>query len=173
MVAMLYFAYGANLHAQAVADWCRQFGHRAPSLRNGAPAILDNYRMAFPIFSEYWGGGTADIVYDPGKYVAGAVFELAEAEMDVLDLKVRRQIDPSGRELGPYRRVDVELRPMGKGATMRAVTYQGTEQEAYHIPPTQAYLDLIVEGAFQHGLSVMWISYLKSFSAQPRRPGRE
>ena len=42
------------------------------TLKPGKPAVLDNYRLCFPIFSEYFGGGIADIVYDPGKYVAGA-----------------------------------------------------------------------------------------------------
>ena len=59
---MWYFAYGSNLNARAVSDWCRHFGHRAPNLKPGRPAVLDNYRLGFPIYSEYWGGGIADIV---------------------------------------------------------------------------------------------------------------
>ena len=169
---MLYFAYGSNLHANSVAEWCRHYGHRPPNLRDGKPTILDNYRLSFPVFSEYWGGGTADVIYDPGKYVAGAIFELTDAEAAVLDAKVRRQVGEGGRETGVYKRIDVEVHPMGKGKPVQAYTYQGVEQEGYHIPPTQTYVDLIVEGAFQHGLSVMWISYLKSFSAQAARKPR-
>ena len=48
----------------------------AATSKAGRPAVLDNYRLGFPIFSEYWGGGIADIVYDPGKYVSGALFDL-------------------------------------------------------------------------------------------------
>ena len=168
----LYFAYGSNLHAAGVAEWCRHYGQRPPNLRDGRPTILDNYRLAFPVFSEYWGGGTADVVYDPGKSVAGATFELTDAEAAVLDQKVRRSVDDAGREVGVYKRIDVTVRAMGKGPTVQAYTYQGVEQEAYHIPPTQTYVDLIVQGAYEHGLSVMWISYLRSFSAQAaRKPG--
>ena len=75
---MLYFAYGSNLNARAVTDWCRHHGHRPVGLQGGKPAVLDNYRLGFPIFSEYWGGGIADIVYDPGKYVAGALLPRCE-----------------------------------------------------------------------------------------------
>jgi hypothetical protein len=65
-----YFAYGSNLNAAAVTEWCRHYAHKTPALRNGRAAVLDNYRLCFPLFSEYWGGGIADIIYDPGKYVA-------------------------------------------------------------------------------------------------------
>ena len=169
---MLYFAYGSNLNAGSLAEWCRHYGRRAPNLRNGRPAILDNHRLAFPVFSEYWGGGTADVVYDPGKYVSGAVFEVGEADMETIDQKVRRRVEPDGRETGVYKRVAVVVRPRGKGRAMEAVTYQGVEQEALHIPPTQNYLDLLVAGAFEHGLSQMWVSYLQSFSTQQARPPR-
>ena len=167
---MLYFAYGSNLHHASLGEWCRHYGHKCPTLRGGRPAILDNYRLAFPVFSEYWGGGTADVVYDPGKHVAGAVFELTDAEAETIDAKVRRRVEPGGRETGVYKRIDVTVRPPGKGRPMPAFTYQGVEQEAYHIPPTQNYLDLLIEGAVEHGLSVMWVSYLKSFPVQGARP---
>jgi hypothetical protein len=55
------------------------------------------------------------------------------------------------------------------------MTYQGTNVEKYHIPPTQHYMDLLIQGAYSHGLSMMWIAYLQSFSTQaakkPRPPG--
>src|SRR6187402_1884710 len=100
---MWYFAYGSNLSARGVGEWARHFGHRAPAMKNGRAAVLDNYRLCFSIFSEYWGGGIADIVYDPGKYVAGAMFDVTEAELDVLDAKVSRKLDSAGREIGIYK----------------------------------------------------------------------
>lgn len=171
---MLYFAYGSNLNARAVADWCRQYGYRVPAIKNGRPAVLDNYRLCFPIFSEYWGGGIADIVYDPGKYVAGALFDLSESDLLTLDAKVGRRLD-GDVEVGVYARKIVTVSPLGKGPPVQAITYQGVSVEKYHIPPTKHYMDLLVQGAYQHGLSLMWISYLQSFSIQqgrpPRRPG--
>ena len=106
---MWYFAYGSNLNARAVAEWSRHHGHRAPSLKPGRPAVLDNYRLCFPIFSEYWQGGTADIVYDPGKSVAGALFDLSEADMKLIDQKIDRRLDSNGREAGIYQRIDLIL----------------------------------------------------------------
>jgi hypothetical protein len=144
-------------------------------MKPGRPAVLDNYRLCFPIFSEYWGGGIADIVYDPGKYVAGVLFDLTDAEIAVLDLKVNRKLDSSGRELGTYKRIDVKVAPLGKGEPVQATTYQGISVERYHIPPTQHYMESVVQGAYSFGLSIMWISYLQTFSTQvgrkPRPPG--
>lgn len=172
---MWYFAYGSNLNSRAVAEWCRHYGFRPPPLKSGKPAVLDNYRLSFPIYSEYWGGGIADIVYDPGKYVAGALFDLSEADLAILDQKVVRKLDPAGRDVGVYKQIEVEVSPLGRGQPIKAVTYQGVSVERYHIPPTQHYMDLVIQGAFNFGLSMMWISYLQSFGIQegrkPRRPG--
>jgi gamma-glutamylcyclotransferase len=172
---MWYFAYGSNLNSRAVAEWARHFGHRPPAMKSGKPAILDNYRLCFPIFSEYWGGGIADIVYDPGKYVSGALFDLSEAEMKILDQKVERKLDGSGKEVGVYKRIEVKIAPLGKAEPVMATTYQGTNVERYNIPPTQHYMDLVIQGAYSYGLSMMWVSYLQSFSTQtgrkPRPPG--
>src|SRR5688572_20230975 len=169
---MWYFAYGSNLNSRAVAEWSRHFGHKPPPMKPGKPAVLDNYRLCFPIFSEYWGGGIADIVYDPGKYVAGAVFDLSEGDLAILDHKVSRKLDGTGKEVGVYKRIEMEVAPLGKGQPMKAVTYQGVSVERYHIPPTQHYMDLVIQGAYSFGLSMMWISYLQSFSTQAGRKPR-
>lgn len=172
---MLYFAYGSNLNAKAVTDWCRHYGHKPPNLKHGKPASLTNYRLCFPIFSEYWGGGIGDVVYDPGKYVAGVLFDLPEQDLATLDAKVNRRLDLNGQEVGTYAVKEVEVVPSGQTKALKAVTYLGVNAEKYHIPPTQNYMDLVVQGAYANGLSMMWISYLQSFSVQqartPRPPG--
>ncbi|MFT3787149.1 MAG: gamma-glutamylcyclotransferase family protein [Tepidisphaeraceae bacterium] len=166
---MHYFAYGSNLNAKAVADWCRHYGHRPPAMKNARAGVLDNYRMCFPIFSEYWGGGIGDIEYDPGKYVQGSVFEVNDAELATLDAKVGRKLDATGKEVGVYKLIEVTIAPLGKGKPVQAWTYQGVNVEKYHIPPTQYYMDLVIQGAYQVGLSMMWIAYLQSFSTQTGR----
>jgi hypothetical protein len=172
---MWYFAYGSNLNSRAVAEWCRHYGYRPPAMKPGRPAVLDNYRLSFPIFREYWAGGIGDSVYDPGKYVMGAMFDLTDTDLSVLDAKVNRKLDSSGKEIGTYKRIEVKIAPTGKGESLKAITYQGTSVERYHIPPTQHYMDLIIQGAYSFGLSMMWIAYLQSFPLQqgrkPRPPG--
>ena len=172
---MWYFAYGSNLNVKAVTEWCRHYGHRPPTLKPGRAGVLDNYRLGFPIYSDYWGGGIGDIVYDPGKYVMGVLFDLSETDQHVLDQKVGRKLDPAGREIGVYKRIDVKVAPLGKGEPVKAITYQGLSADRYHIPPTQHYMDVLIQGAYANGLSMMWVAYLQSFSTQagrkPRVPG--
>ncbi len=162
---MWYFAYGSNLNSRAVSEWCRHFGYRPPNIKSGRPAVLDNYRLSFPIFSEYWGGGIADIVYDPGKYVAGAIFEITDNDAKILDQKIGRRLEGE-REVGTYQRIEVKVAPLGKPDKVTAFTYQGVSVERYHIPPTQHYMDLVIQGAYSFGVSMMWIAYLQSFSTQ-------
>jgi hypothetical protein len=169
---MLYYAYGSNLNARAVAEWCRHHDQRRVALQGGRPAVLDNYRLGFPIFSEYWGGGIADIVYDPGKYVMGVLLDVTEAELALLDRKVGRRLDAAGQDVGVYRLTEVKVSPLGKGAPVKAVTYQGTCADRNHIPPTRHYMDLLIQGACAHGLSTMWLSYLQSFDTQVGRKPR-
>ncbi len=169
---MWYFAYGSNLNQRAVTEWCRHYGHKSPNLKGGRSAVLDNYRLCFPIFSEYWGGGIADIVYDPGKYVQGAIFQLTEPEMVTLDAKVGRKLDAAGKEIGVYKRLDVKVAPLGRGEPVQAVTYQGVSVDRVHIPPTQHYMDTVIQGAYGFGLSMMWVAYLQSFSTQQGRKPR-
>lgn len=166
---MWYFAYGSNLNVRAVAQWCRHHGRRLPSMRSPRPATLPNYRLCFPIYSEFWGGGIADIVYDPGKGVSGALFELTEPEIKILDEKVGRKLDTNNREVGQYRRIEIVVNPIGKGEPIKAMTYQGAIVEKNHIPPSQYYMDLVVQGAYAAGLSMMWIAYLQSFSTQQNK----
>jgi hypothetical protein len=170
---MYYFAYGSNLNAKAVAEWAKHFGHRVPAFKQMRPAVLDNYRLCFPIFSEYWGGGIGDIEYDAGKYVMGGLVELTEPELAVLDDKVGRRLDSGGKEIGVYKHVEVTIAPLGAAvAPVRAITYQGVNVEKYHIPPTKYYMDLLLQGAYDAKLSMMWISYLQSFSTQAGRKPR-
>src|SRR5439155_9533918 len=105
-LCMWYFAYGSNLNSRAVAEWCRHFKLKAPAMKNGRAGVLDNYRLGFSIYSEYWGGGIADIVYDPGKYVMGVLFDVTDPELLVLDAKVERKLDPAGKDVGLYKRIE-------------------------------------------------------------------
>ena len=92
--------------------------------------------------------------------------------MLILDQKVVRKVDTHGKEIGVYGRIEVTVAPLGKGEPVKAITYQGTSTDRYHVPPTRHYMDLVIQGAFTYGLSMMWISYLQSFSTQVGRKPR-
>jgi hypothetical protein len=104
--------------------------------------------------------------------VAGAVFDLSDSDLSILDRKVIRKLDAAGKEVGVYKRIEVEVSPLSKGQPIKAVTYQGVSVERYDIPPTQHYMDLVIQGAYSFGLSMMWIAYLQTFSTQTGRKPR-
>ena len=166
---MLYFAYGSNLNAAAVADWSRYVGIKPPVLREPTAAVLENYRLGFPVYSDYWGGGVADVSADPGKTVMGALWDVSEADLDKLE---RKSVDGLAEGTGS-RRIEVDVRPFLNGPARRAVVFTSTTKQGLDVPPTETYLQTVVAGAYDVGLSMMWISYLKSFATQPAQvPGR-
>jgi hypothetical protein len=92
--------------------------------------------------------------------------------MALLDQKVGRRVDPLGREVGLYKRVEVKVAPMGKHAPVKAVTYQAVDTDRSDVPPTRRYMDMVVQGACAHGLSSMWLEYLRTFTTQVGREPR-
>ena len=77
---MWYFAYGSNLNIPRRRRMVRHYGHRCPRLKPGRPAVLDNYRLCFPIFSEYWAGGSRHRLRS-GKVRGRRLFDLTDAEI--------------------------------------------------------------------------------------------
>ena len=73
-----------------------------------------------------------DVITD-ARMAAGALFEMTEADLAVLDLKVGRKPE-HGKEVGTYRRIEVKVAPLGKGDPLQAITYQGTSTDRYQIP---------------------------------------
>ena len=57
---MWYFAYGSNLNARAVAEWCRHHGHRPPPLKGGKPELVVDLKD----FNS-WGSGVFWMGLDP------------------------------------------------------------------------------------------------------------
>jgi gamma-glutamylcyclotransferase (GGCT)/AIG2-like uncharacterized protein YtfP len=140
----LLFAYGSNLATDQMEAWCPRHGFLGP-------ARLDGFRLEFRRRSIRWQGGAADVVECPGEEVWGALYELAEGELERLDAK-----EAAG---SAYRRrqVRVEL-----GGELRpAVTYEVIEKEEVEPAPAQAYAEAILRGAAERGLPAGWRRHLE------------
>ena len=74
-----------------------------------------------------------------------------------------------GVAVGQYRRITVEVERTG-GERVRALAYQVCEPEPPG-PPPRAYLDLLVEGAREHGLPTGYVGALEGVEAA-KDPGR-
>jgi gamma-glutamylcyclotransferase (GGCT)/AIG2-like uncharacterized protein YtfP len=164
---MLYFAYGSDLSWDAMLDWGKANGQFIPPRSTTQPAVLASHRLCFPRYDPFWCCGVADAVPEPGKSVSGALFEVNEAALELLDRIANRRTDKHGREAGDYQRSKVNVNLYQGGKSMDAYVHRLRNPEHTHVPPTVRYLDRLAEAAWTLGLSAMWIMHLRSFATQP------
>ncbi len=126
---MYYFAYGANLSRKRLLEYC-------PDSQPRFTAALPNYKLIFTGWSRQWRSGTASIKPFQGEKVPGAVYELSERDLRLLD---RHEGYPT-----LHNRMNV-LVITEEGEAVRAVTYIKREQSE-ETRPTMEYLAVIQQG---------------------------
>jgi gamma-glutamylcyclotransferase (GGCT)/AIG2-like uncharacterized protein YtfP len=139
----LLFAYGSNLAALEMAAWC-------PDARFTGVARLPDHRLALNRRSIRWGGGAVDIVHAPGEEVWGALYELPDGALDLLDAKEG--------EGWAYRRTHVEVEH--DGGRVMADAYEVVEKEPQEVPPTPEYAALLLRGARERELPEDYLARL-------------
>lgn len=160
---MWYFAYDHLSSWRAMARVYRLLSLRLPMPELRYSAVLRNYRICFPVFREQYNGGAPSILPAPGKYVAGALFDLPSHVVDKLDLYYGRRVDWMGREHGLYRRSRVQVQRFDSEAIFFAATHEVIAHEGDFCPPSIAYIRELVSAACDAGLSSAWIEHLLSF----------
>lgn len=137
---MLYFAYGSNMHSTQIRERC-------PSAKLIGKARLDNYRLAFTRKSvKNWPGcGVADVLPAQGKFVWGALFEIADQDIPALD---KMEGYRPGRATNAYKRIAVTVLKDGDPAgETSAQTYVVCEPVEPNLHPHPDYLARIISGA--------------------------
>jgi gamma-glutamylcyclotransferase (GGCT)/AIG2-like uncharacterized protein YtfP len=167
---MLYFAYGSDLNWQALLDWGKANGQFIPPRSDPHPAVLANHRLCFPVYDAFWHGGVADVVPETGKSVSGALYEVNEVTLNILDRIAGRCSDRHGREAGHRQRSTIKVNLYHGGRSMDAFVYRLRKPEHVHVPPTERYLERLAEAAWKLGLSAMWIMHLRSFATRLPEP---
>jgi gamma-glutamylcyclotransferase (GGCT)/AIG2-like uncharacterized protein YtfP len=76
----VYFAYGSNMASSVIATAC-------PRHRYLGRGRLPGFTLAFTRRSVRTGTGVVDAVVDPGGEVWGALYELADSDLEALDRK--------------------------------------------------------------------------------------
>lgn len=144
----LYFAYGSNLCPQ-------QMKQRCASTRFVSVAALAGHRLCFPRISRSWGGGgVAGIVADSGATAFGAVYEITEEDLAIMD----------GYEGHPhdYLRTEISVTPLQNDGSFFCWSYIAVPQAGAPFLPVQAYLARMIGGAEAHGLPQHYIDALKA-----------
>ena len=161
---MWYFAYGHDMNWRSIAEWSDEYGLRAPLFRSqGKAAVLQHFRLAFARYHEYWGGGVADIIEEPGKSVFGSLVHISVPTFKLLEQMHDRRTDERGQEIGSSRLIDVAVTPYRGGDPIAAVAMQSTDVERGTVPPTRQYISRMVESALELDLSALWVMQLRSF----------
>ncbi|MFW2404946.1 MAG: gamma-glutamylcyclotransferase family protein [Gammaproteobacteria bacterium] len=144
-----YFAYGSNMHFGRVIE-------RLSNARLLEAAILSEHTIRFHKRGRD-GSGKCNVVSDPKRHVAGAIYQLETLALARLD-----RIEGGG-----YRRLPVVVRGMRSGRRYRAYAYMA---KAVAIEESliayEWYRDIVVAGAVAIGLPTAYVESLSSFPAQ-------
>ncbi len=139
-----YFAYGSNMNRA-------QMRSRTGQILEEQPGRLENYEMVFNKKSR-GGSATANIRPAPGKTVYGVLYKIPDAALRSLD---RFEGVPVH-----YRRIEVSATDSA-GRKVAAQAYIATRVEK-GLRPAAHYLQVILDGAGEHGLPAEYIGEIKS-----------
>ena len=139
----LYFAYGSNMDAAAMAARC-------PDSRPLGRARLDRHRFLV------MRSGYASVLADPARTVWGLLWDLAAADEPALD---RYEEVDAGLYDRAWRPVDTRAGPV------RALVYLGCETRTG--TPRPAYQAAVVAAAEAAGLPPDYLAELRGWGASP------
>ncbi|HUB06497.1 MAG TPA: gamma-glutamylcyclotransferase family protein [Myxococcales bacterium] len=151
----VWFIYGSSLSKRAFAAWAQEHGYQLPDFSAAFPARLDGYRLAFDVMSRFWGGATADLVPAPGSAVEGIALPLPGSARGLVDHK-------EGAISGLYEPFEVQVKPLAGGAPSAAIAYRAAASRRLteEAPPSETFLETLLEGAREWKLSEGWIGSL-------------
>ena len=144
---MYYFAYGSNLY------W-PQMQRRCPSSRFVCAARLSNYQFGITRHSRLRECGTANVIPVKGQEVWGAVYDVSDADLNVMD----------GFEDG-YRREILTVNPFDDGDKAINVLVYVAEIENNVPLPNAEYKRLILAGAKHWRLPEAYLTMLEAIEA--------
>ena len=127
---------------------------RCPSAKFVGKAILEGYRVTFPRMSVRWQGGAASVEPDGNGCVEGVVYEMDEIDFESLDRF-------EGVAKNRYYRCSLPVL-LADGRTLEPEVYVANPEAGAPFPPDPGYLNQMVVGAQEHGLSEMYTTMLKA-----------
>lgn len=149
---MLYFAYGANLDPETLAD-------RGVLFSRVCTGRVKNARLVFHKPGDD-GTGKADMQDDHGSYVEGVVYDVAETALANLDVY-------EGVDRGHYRRMTATVQT--SRGELECVAYRAAKFKS-GLKPSRSYLAAILRGAEYHELSQEYRTFLSSHSSVEENP---
>jgi hypothetical protein len=156
MPLVWYFAYGSNMNSGTFR------GRRGIEYARAVPVRVQGWRLVldkssvFPLSETF-----ANVVPDSAAETLGVAFEVDEADLVQIDWS-------EGVPLGSYQRIEIEvaaLTPVDDGP-ISAFTLT-SEKRAARPSPSDRYMQLVIDGAIEHGLPAEWVEMLRAVPAYP------
>jgi gamma-glutamylcyclotransferase len=132
---MYYFAYASNLNRQ-------QMQGRCPGAKPRFTATLPNFKLIFTGWSRSWHGGVASIRPLRGEKVVGAVYEISDRDLRLLDKYEGYPAIHNRREVVVFSE---------DGEPIKAVAYIKIEQSE-ETRPSPEYIATIQQGYREWGI---------------------
>lgn len=129
-----YFSYGSNT-LQA------QMQERCPDSTFFCVAVLRDYKLHFPRYSQHRNGGVASIQQCEGSHVWGVVYKLSSE--DELKLDIYEGVPRS------YLKENINVEIAQSKSQLEAYTYIANIEEGTFYP-SKTYLNIIISGLSSH-----------------------
>jgi hypothetical protein len=155
---MYYFGYGSNLRASMVKE------KLLPSAEVVMKGFLPNYEVQWRMYSPRLQGGTTCIIETPGEIVQGVIYECTEEDLIKLDAIPGFYIPNYKRETFVVLGEDGRWH---KAELYRLYTPSGP------YPPARSYVEGMLEGAKQLGLTTDYIAKIKGWLKESIGPSRD
>ena len=130
-------------------------------LKELGPAWLDEYQLIFDYYSSSRECGAANLVRVAVAATPGALFEIDEYTLKLLDRKEGVKIP------GCYQRETVTVYT-ADGESYEAVTYIHLSEDSDYYEPSKNYESLIRNGLLRLNLPTTWLDFAIRKETQPR-----
>lgn len=161
-----YFAYGSVLSLAHAREWCESHALPVDVFLGGTPAVLRGWKLVFDVPSRFWQGRVANLEEASDGVVEGVVFDVPDASR----LSVLRK---EGVATGLYRELVLAVEASGTVVEASVFVAEPERREAPG-PASSRYVDALVAGARERGLSSAWqqqVQALERDEARPPPPG--
>ena len=150
---MYYFGYGSNLRASCVIELI-------PGATFVMKAYLPNYEVQWRAWSEALGGGISSICETPGEIVQGVIYQCTEKELEKLDYM-------PGIYVPKYKRETFVV--LGEDGEWHSVELYRLWELKGPFPPSRPYVEGMLEGAKQIGVSADYLEKIEAWLRQSIR----
>ena len=143
-----YVGYGSNLNVEMTTT------ELLPNGRFVMKAYIPNYQVQFRKWSNNSKGGISNIMEVPGEMVEAAMYQCPRSDLDHLDYRLDYYVPDYKREV---------FKVLGEdGRWYQASLYRLWEPKG-PFPPARGYVEGMLEGARQLGLSPEYIERIEGF----------